>query len=342
MCGCMQEWISILKGEKPDMLANSETDYHWLSINDVKEPNSREIANTELLFDIDGKDFNKARMLANNLEDYLFEKGIPFLRFTSGRLFHYSVFIKHKSTYNPSHLKDYYKYNKSLYDKNTCVNEFSHLMRYAIFKDIIRYVAPVDGAEFDLGLMKSAKHLIRICGGKHKNGYYKSFLDLLPQTPPLIKKDEVVYPNKIIYWNVDDTTSTFAYKEHLKPYFEEEAKPERKGKIKWIEKIFDMELKDGRHRIVNSVLAPYMVNVLGTNVNEATERIFEWIKKNKELSYTQITKSYVLYQVKYAKKRGLQPLAKKSIKHYFSDAEMVKKITGDKYDYSGNLRGLMK
>jgi len=335
----MKGWVTILKGEQSDLMANDEKNPSWRPIDEVDEPQSRQVVDSELIFDIDGDDYEPARMLAQNLENELFSQNIPFLRFTSGRLFHYSVFIDHASTFDPAHMIDYYKKNKSEFDKRHYVYNFAKKMRYAVFKYILDKVAPVKGANIDCGLMKSKRHLIRICGGRHSSGYYKSLLSKIPDHQPHIKKDDVVYPKSINYWFVNDFITSFAYKYHLRPIVHRGKRDKKQKHIKWIEKIFEIEIDDGRHRVVNLILAPYLVNIVGMDVDKATDKIYEWVEHNKELSYTQITRDYIKYQVEYALKRELQPLSKASLRYYFSE-KIQKKLCG--YYYDNTLKGFSK
>ncbi len=78
----------------------------------------------------------------------------------------------------------------------------------------------------------------------------------------------------------------------------------------WIELLLNTPIPDARHRIVNLVLAPYLVNVKGVSEEEAFAIIHDYIEKCKALNpNTKITDSYIKYQCSYSKKRGLKPLS---------------------------------
>ncbi|HVA82687.1 MAG TPA: DNA primase noncatalytic subunit PriX [Candidatus Aquilonibacter sp.] len=76
----------------------------------------------------------------------------------------------------------------------------------------------------------------------------------------------------------------------------------------WIEKLLEIPLPDFRHRAVNLILAPYFANVKNLPEDQAIAAVMEYINKCKVLNpHTDITESYVKYQVTWAKKRGLKP-----------------------------------
>ncbi len=85
---------------------------------------------------------------------------------------------------------------------------------------------------------------------------------------------------------------------------------QRKGTFAWVEKLLGTPIPDVRHRTVNLVLAPYLVNTKGLSEEEAAKVISEYIDRCKELDpNTNITDSYIRYQCSYAKRRGLKPLS---------------------------------
>jgi len=78
----------------------------------------------------------------------------------------------------------------------------------------------------------------------------------------------------------------------------------------WIEKLLSHPLPDFRHRVVNLILAPYFANVRGLSEEEATKIITQYIEKCKEINpNTRVGESYIAYQVRYAKRKGLKPLS---------------------------------
>lgn len=92
-----------------------------------------------------------------------------------------------------------------------------------------------------------------------------------------------------------------------------------KGQL-WIERLLETPIPDVRHRTVNLILAPYLVNVKGLDEADASKIISEYIEKCKIIDpNTKITDSYIRYQCGYAKKRGLKPLSFKRAKELLGD-----------------------
>ena len=78
----------------------------------------------------------------------------------------------------------------------------------------------------------------------------------------------------------------------------------------WIEKLLSTPIADVRHRTVNLILAPYMVNVKNLAEDEAVEKIYEYIERCKQVDPdTRVNLSYIRYQCKYAKSRKSKPLS---------------------------------
>jgi hypothetical protein len=86
--------------------------------------------------------------------------------------------------------------------------------------------------------------------------------------------------------------------------------PIGKGGITWIEKLLYTPIPDCRHRTINLILAPYMVNVKNLEVDDAVKQISAYIETCRVVNpNTNITERYIRYQCEWAKKRGMRPLA---------------------------------
>jgi hypothetical protein len=84
----------------------------------------------------------------------------------------------------------------------------------------------------------------------------------------------------------------------------------REGSYKWIEKILSNPIGDVRHRTVNLILAPYLVNIKGMDEEKAAEVIMDFIERCKQINPdTRVNSSYIKYQCRYAKLKGLKPLS---------------------------------
>ena len=78
----------------------------------------------------------------------------------------------------------------------------------------------------------------------------------------------------------------------------------------WIERLLQTPIPDVRHRTVNLILAPYLVNVRNMSPEEAFKVINDYIERCKKVNPdTKIGEQYIRYQCNYAKKRGMRPLA---------------------------------
>ena len=90
------------------------------------------------------------------------------------------------------------------------------------------------------------------------------------------------------------------------------------GSRAWIDKLLETPIPDMRHRVVNLVLAPYLVNIKGLSVEDAAKTIAVYVERCKGLDpNTKINDSYIRYQCTYAKKRGLKPLSLARAKELF-------------------------
>jgi hypothetical protein len=87
----------------------------------------------------------------------------------------------------------------------------------------------------------------------------------------------------------------------------------------WIEKLLQTPIHDVRHRTVNIILAPYLVNIRGMDVDAAEKIIIEYIERCKAVNpATNVNESYIKYQCRYAKEKGLKPLSYEKAKELLS------------------------
>jgi hypothetical protein len=92
------------------------------------------------------------------------------------------------------------------------------------------------------------------------------------------------------------------------------------GKVyRWIEKILATPIHDVRHRTVNLILAPYLINVRNMPESDAAKIISEYIERCKELNPdTNVNQAYINYQCRYAKEKGMKPLSLKRAKELYA------------------------
>ena len=97
----------------------------------------------------------------------------------------------------------------------------------------------------------------------------------------------------------------------LKPTIRTYTPPSKSGRADtWVEKLLATPIPDIRHRTVNLILAPYLVNTKGMSVDQATKIIYDYIERCKALDpATRVNERYIRYQCEYAKKRGLKVLS---------------------------------
>ncbi len=89
-----------------------------------------------------------------------------------------------------------------------------------------------------------------------------------------------------------------------------EAKPDLTKRYAWIGRLLSTPIPDVRHRTVNLILAPYLVNVIGMPESDAAKVIVAYIERCKEIEpNTKVNQSYIMYQCKYAKSKGTKPLS---------------------------------
>ncbi|MCL4379466.1 MAG: DNA primase noncatalytic subunit PriX [Candidatus Marsarchaeota archaeon] len=97
-------------------------------------------------------------------------------------------------------------------------------------------------------------------------------------------------------------------------------RPAAGGNRAWIDKLLETPIPDVRHRVVNLVLAPYLINVRGMTEDDAFKAISSYIERCKALDpNTRINDSYIKYQCSYAKRKGLRPLSLARAKELLGD-----------------------
>jgi hypothetical protein len=101
----------------------------------------------------------------------------------------------------------------------------------------------------------------------------------------------------------------------------------------WIERLMQTPIPDCRHRTVNLILAPYLVNVKGISPEKASSMIMDYINKCKTIEpHTNITDRYIQYQCNYAKNKGIRPMSLRRAKTELSaiDFKLLGVDDGDK------------
>jgi len=94
------------------------------------------------------------------------------------------------------------------------------------------------------------------------------------------------------------------------------------SKIRWIEKVLNSTFTDGRKRLIDLVILPYLINVKGISPEEATQITLDWALKNHEISPIRVNgrgatisslTNYIKYRAKRVAQIGLKPLSYEGI-----------------------------
>lgn len=92
----------------------------------------------------------------------------------------------------------------------------------------------------------------------------------------------------------------------------------RKG-YAWIEQLLTRPVDDGRHRLIWLVIAPYLVNVKGLDLASAKEAALNYLLSCSELKAVDGARRLADYYVEYAARRGLKPIALRTLKEKYLD-----------------------
>jgi len=216
------------------------------------------------------------------------------------------------------------------------MQEFLRELRHGIFEFITDYVKKTKGAEFDKGVQFASRHMIRIEGTRNeKTGFFKSVLEELPEEQPRITKENVKFPERIIYWKINEDLIEYVYKFYVKKpkpiiYREYSGTPKV---FDWIEKLHDKPLSDGRHRSVDLILIPYCKQILKLDAEQTVAWVKEWLNKSYELSPPyggrRILDSYILNKFRTS---NISPLSKKNLQNHFSDVKEIMEILNEKIE----------
>jgi len=113
-------------------------------------------------------------------------------------------------------------------------------------------------------------------------------------------------------------------------------------KIWWIEELLQTPLTDGRERVINLVLSPYLMNYKNLDPETAKLIILNWLNECSKLKplKSRLKESYIIYQLKYAKENGLKPLSlQKALNETLADVkEFVEKFSNYQRGYYPKLK----
>ncbi|MEM5782143.1 MAG: DNA primase noncatalytic subunit PriX [Candidatus Aenigmatarchaeota archaeon] len=335
----------LLLKEDSEILAQEYENQTWQYLKDIKNPIRRTICDNEIVFDIDAKDWSSCYKLAYNLENVLNAWKIPFLRYTSGNWLHYHVYLDRLSTCPNEVWRHYFVLKMKKENKKEIIvsmddlKEFLRKIRYALFEFIVSLLPETENASIDKTIMKASRHMIRFEGSKNeKTGYYKSLLEELPKEKPQIREENIKLPNKFEYYKPDDRLLFYVYKKFIveKEFVIEKNKTRKKNKekYKWVEKILSNTFKDGRKRLIDLVILPYLINIKGLTEEESIKKCYDWaiknhavepIRINKRIANENTLKNYIKYKARYVLRKKLIPLSN-GFEEWFNGCEDILKV----------------
>ena len=92
--------------------------------------------------------------------------------------------------------------------------------------------------------------------------------------------------------------------------------------IGWIDDLLTKPIIDGRHRVINLVLAPYLVTIKKLPAEEAAKVIGQYIDRCRQVNPdTKVNEQYIFYQCKYAEKKGTKPLSRSRAQEFLPVGE---------------------
>jgi len=332
----------------------------WFRLREVQETeviNSiqlhREILPQEWVFDIDAEDWEACYELAVKLEEKLNDWKIPFNRWSSGNFLHYHVFIddnwlKQQEVKQGMNMKWYKTLIEVHFDalkkSEISIEDVRELMvqtHRAIALLLLKELQQSEKAKIDLQKFKTTKALIRFEGTRNeKTGAFKTFLPELPREQPLVKASwGVNFPSEVELWRPDPEVYhnlfILAWEKFIKPESLKAIKifkGEQKNRIVWIEKILKATFTDGRKRLIELVILPYLINYRGLPISDAVNITLEWALKNHEKvpirkdrrNFTLTTlQHYVEYHAKRTARTKLRPLSLDGFQKWFADCPGV-------------------
>ena len=355
-----KRYLNFLKSFRHDFFVWSEGWSAWLRLSEIGDATilnklelHREVLPPEWVFDMDAENWEECRELAIKLEERLNDWHIPFNRWSSGRWLHFHVFLddnwlKKKEVEQKANMKWYRLLIETHFDalkkEEYTINDVRELMvqiHRAIPLLILKGFPQSENAKIDPLKFKSTKVLIRMEGTRNeKTGAFKSFLSELPKEQPLIKASwHVRFPSEVSVWrpNPEEYHKLFiiAWEKFVKPQSLKHIKifkGKHTNEIAWIEKILNTTFTDGRKRLIELVILPYLINHKNIPPDEAVNIAYDWalknhsiapITRNKRSFGTTALLNYIRYHAKRCQQTKLKPLSLKGVEKWFADTPEV-------------------
>ncbi len=294
----------------------------------------------EIVFDIDNLVSNAnlkecieyVKQIINELEKNEIKN---YYIWSSGHWFHIHVFFEIKEEFLNEILNYRFKYLEKGFD-------FEQILKEIIINTFLQIFQIPKNEKFciELEQLKSFDKWIRGEGSQNeKTLCFKSFIENIENFKLINKFEDVKFPMSIktnwCFWMpliLNELENKL--KELENPKIQIEIKT--KSKKRWIEELLKTQLSDGRKRAINLILAPYLVNELNLNENEALNIVLNWLNECNKLRQCDIKQNHILYQLRYAKKNKLKPLTLKKALQFLNDVKEFEKFKNFKTESLGS------
>jgi hypothetical protein len=290
----------------------------------------REILPQEVVFDIDGDGWNDVKILATQLLQRLERLNIPYLLYSSGgKGLHIHVFVDDSQIVKISntiidkclflYLKQQSKTQITVKDLAQATSKLFKAGMLFLFEDLNQNNAHIDTNKF-----LQDRCLIRAEGSINlKTLGYKTLLDNIPEQRIIIRdRNEIKLPDDIPLWKPEPSIFDKIILAGFKKLSNNQSittnikvKPKRKTKqisraYSYVENFMRITIPDGRHRAVDLIILPYLLNILHYDLDTAVSVTYDWVQKCNELKPTTVNHTYIINKARYVLNKRLLPLSK--------------------------------
>ena len=285
---------------------------------------ARTVLHNELLIDSDNKQkesFESRKKVAKEIISVLEKLKIPYIFSHSGSIgsWHFQIFYDKNVIIPIEIIEDL---------KNYTTEEIEKQIKEALFKYILSFLSQETKKTIDEQCGISSTRLVRVFGSPSlSSGLPKSYIRNLNETnePP----KEVTFPERIETWKIPEKLLFLVCNLYLK-------KRIKKVRInfgstnyeKFVEKLYNEPLPDGRHRCSWGIFVPFVV-LKGMTTEDGTEWIWNWIEKSNQLRRTDVSKKIVSYWIDRARRLSIKPFKFKTLLEKLSDVPELLKLFGE-------------
>jgi hypothetical protein len=289
----------------------------------------REILPQEVVFDIDGDNWDDVKTLATKLLQRFEKLNIPYLLYSSGgKGLHVHVFVDDSQITKISnniidkclflYLKQQGKTQITVKDLAQATSKLFKAGILFLFEDLNQNNAHIDTNKF-----LQDRCLIRAEGSINlKTLGYKTLLNSIPEQRIIVRdRNKIKLPDDIPLWKPEPSIfdkiilAGFKKLSNNQSITINKVKPKRKTKqvlraYSYIPRLLNMAIPDGRHRAVDLIILPYLLNVLHYDTDTAVSITHDWVQKCNELKPTTVNRAYIINKARYVLNKKLLPLSK--------------------------------